>query len=178
VAAYGLSAVFSWGLEKTAHFLRQVMQDVEARMGKKKIGDLEELLVLGRQMDEKSADLFSAAEDLLMVRDREGRRRSLLANAVQRAFERERGRENIVLKARQMGITTWIAGRFFLKTITARGVMTVQVARRERLPKGSFGLCSGSGSVCRTICAKGRCGGAKRMRDRCVFQNWIANFVW
>jgi hypothetical protein len=107
-------------------------------MAKKKIGDLEELLVLGKRMDEKPARLFSAAEDLLKVRDREGSERPLLANAVQRAFERERGRENIVLKARQMGITTWMAGRFFLKTITARGVMTVQVAQTREAAEGIF----------------------------------------
>jgi len=57
---------------------------------------------------------------------------------VQRAFERECGRQNIVLKARQMGITTWVAGRFFLKTITARGVMTVQVAQTREAAEGIF----------------------------------------
>ena len=42
------------------------------------------------------------------------------ANAAQRRFEaRQRGQNNIVLKARQMGMTTWIAGRFFLKTVTS-----------------------------------------------------------
>ena len=39
------------------------------------------------------------AEELLRVRDREGVERPLRANAVQRAFERECGRQNIVLKA-------------------------------------------------------------------------------
>src|SRR5882757_8502753 len=86
--------------------------------------DLDELLSLGRWMDARPAELITAAESLLKVRDREGVERPLKANAVQMAFERERGQQNIVLKARQMGITTWVAGRFFLKTITARGVMT------------------------------------------------------
>ncbi len=62
----------------------------------------------------------------------------LRANAVQRMFEREYGRENIVLKARQMGMTTWVAGRFFLKTITARGVLTVQVAQTREAAEGIF----------------------------------------
>ncbi len=78
------------------------------------------------------------AESLLRVRDREGVERPLRANAVQREFERRRGRQNIVLKARQMGITTWVAGRFFLKTITARGVMTVQVAQTREAAEGIF----------------------------------------
>jgi hypothetical protein len=100
--------------------------------------DVEELLALGRWMDAKPAELIKLAWGLLKVRDRDGGERPLRANAVQRAFERERGRQNIVLKARQMGITTWVAGRFFLKTITARGVMTVQVAQTRDAAEGIF----------------------------------------
>ena len=60
------------------------------------------------------------AQKLLRVRDRTGRLRPLRANRVQRIFEARRGRVNVVLKARQMGMTTWIAGRFFLKTVSRR----------------------------------------------------------
>ncbi len=109
------------------------------RWGLRKIGlSLAELPVLGKKMDEAPAYLLTAAEGLLKVRDREGVERPLQANAVQRAFERDRGRQNIVLKARQMGITTWVAGRFFLKTITARGVLTVQVAQTREAAEGTF----------------------------------------
>jgi hypothetical protein len=100
--------------------------------------DVEDLLAVGRWMDEKPTRLVKVAEGLLRVRDRSGLERPLRANAVQLAFERERGRQNIVLKARQMGITTWVAGRFFLKTITARGVMTVQVAQTREAAEGIF----------------------------------------
>ena len=100
--------------------------------------DIEELLDLGRLMEARPETLRCAAEDLLRVRDREGVERPLRANAVQQAFEHECGRQNIVLKARQMGITTWVAGRFFLKTITARGVMTVQVAQTREAAEGIF----------------------------------------
>ncbi len=100
--------------------------------------DLEELLGLGRLMETRPAHLGRAVEGLLKVRDREGVERPLRANAVQRAFEERRGRQNIVLKARQMGMTTWVAGRFFLKTITARGVMTVQVAQTREAAEGIF----------------------------------------
>src|SRR6201996_9335269 len=93
--------------------------------------DIEDLLAVGRWMDEKPTRLVKVAEGLLRVRDRSGLERPLRANAVQLAFERERGRQNIVLKARQMGITTWGAGRFFLKTITGRGVMAAQGALRR-----------------------------------------------
>jgi hypothetical protein len=100
--------------------------------------DLKELLALGRAMESRPWALMNAAEDLLRVRDREGVQRPLRANAVQRAFERACGRMNIVLKARQMGMTTWVAGRFFLKTITACGVMTVQVAQTREAAEGIF----------------------------------------
>ncbi len=100
--------------------------------------NVEELLTLGRWMEARPAALTRVAERWLRVRDREGLEQPLLANAVQRKFERECGRQNIVLKARQMGITTWVAGRFFLKTITARGVMTVQVAQTREAAEGTF----------------------------------------
>jgi len=100
--------------------------------------DVEELLALGRLMEARPETLRAAAAVLLRVRDREGVERPLRANAVQRAFERECGRQNIVLKARQMGMTTWVAGRLFLKTITARGVMTVQVAQTREAAEGIF----------------------------------------
>jgi hypothetical protein len=100
--------------------------------------DLEELLAFGALMETRPTTLMELAEEWLKVRDREGVLRPLRANAVQRAFERECGRQNIVLKARQMGITTWVAGRFFLKTITARGVLTVQVAQTREAAEGIF----------------------------------------
>ena len=100
--------------------------------------DLKDLLLLGKQMEEQPEILTGAAETLLRVRDREGVERRLRANAAQRAFELARGRQNIVLKARQIGMTTWVAGRFFLKTITARGVLTVQVAHTREAAEGIF----------------------------------------
>jgi hypothetical protein len=100
--------------------------------------DVDDLLALGRLMDTQPAELVKAAAGWLKIRDREGAERPLRANAVQRAFERGYGRQNIVLKARQMGMTTWVAGRFFLKTITARGVLTVQVAQTREAAEGLF----------------------------------------
>jgi hypothetical protein len=100
--------------------------------------DLGELLDLNKMLKTRPGGLIQVAEKLLKVRDREGVERPLRANAVQRAFERSCGRQNIVLKARQMGITTWVAGRFFLKTITAHGVMTVQVAQTREAAEGIF----------------------------------------
>jgi Terminase RNaseH-like domain len=90
---------------------------------------LELLLGLGERLNAKRTEL---AEALLKVRTKGGRLRSLRANRVQREFERRAGQRNIVLKARQLGLTTWIAGRFFLETITRPGTVTVQVAHDQR----------------------------------------------
>jgi hypothetical protein len=81
---------------------------------------------------------MALAEMLLRVRTKEGRTAPLKANGVQREFERWRGERNIVLKARQLGLTTWTAGRFFLKTITHPGTLTLQVAHTHEAAEEIF----------------------------------------
>ena len=96
--------------------------------------DLERLLWLGERLDFRCDELggeslsIGLARALLRVRNRDGEIVPLQANAAQRAYEDRRSRHNIVLKARQMGISTWIAGRFFLRTITQPGTLSVEVA--------------------------------------------------
>ena len=96
------------------------------------------LLGHGYRMDHERERTIKLAEKLLLVRDRSGSHRPLIANAAQRHFEQHRGRNNIVLKARQMGITTWIAARFFLRTITHRGALTLQVAHTREAAESIF----------------------------------------
>jgi hypothetical protein len=99
---------------------------------------LEELLELGLRLDREPAATVEHAAELLKVRDRGGRLQPLVANVAQRRFEAQRGRQNIVLKARQMGMTTWVAGRFFLRTITQPGTLTLQVAHTQSAAEGIF----------------------------------------
>jgi len=106
---------------------------------------VEDLLQLGRMLrSDKTHTQLPArsyyAEKILRVRDRSGRLVPLKANPVQRRFEALRGRRNIVLKARQMGITTWMAGQFFLETITQRGVLSVQVAHTREAAESIFSV--------------------------------------
>ncbi len=75
---------------------------------------------------------------LLLVRTREGWTAPLKANAAQVEFENRRGPRNIVLKARQMGITTWASARFFLRTITRPGTLTLQVAHTREAAEEIF----------------------------------------
>ncbi|MGA9667739.1 MAG: terminase [Terracidiphilus sp.] len=99
--------------------------------------DRAELERFGELLDKRPAILGSRtvgmelAAKLLLVRTREGKPVPLRANAAQRAFERRRGQRNIVLKARQMGLTTWAAARFFLRTITHPGTLTLEVAHTQ-----------------------------------------------
>jgi len=105
---------------------------------------IDALIRLGTMLDNRPQRLggrtmgTALAEKLLLVRTREGSTAPLRANAVQREFERRRGQKNIVLKARQMGLTTWTAGRFFLKTILRPGTLTVQVAHTQEAAEEIF----------------------------------------
>jgi len=111
--------------------------------------DLEALVTLGKRLDWEPDDLgdrrwigwlewadgrsHATIRDflgwaLLKIRDKQGNRLRLRPNLAQREFSRRCGRSNIVLKARQLGITTWVAARFFLHTITRPGTVSVQVA--------------------------------------------------
>ena len=107
-------------------------------------GDRERLLWLGERLDGHSPQLLDEtigvwlSRTLLRVRDRSGRDVPLAPNAAQRAYEERRGRQNIVLKARQMGVSTWVVGRFFLKTITQPGTLTVQVAQSREAAEQIF----------------------------------------
>ncbi len=103
-----------------------------------------ELVGLGRMLDQRPISLrgrtvgMELAARLLKVRTREGRTARLRANAAQKEFERRRGKRNIVLKARQMGFTTWAAARFFLRTITQPGTLTLEVAHTQESAEEIF----------------------------------------
>ena len=96
------------------------------------------MIGLGLEVEARPDGFMELAADWLRVRDRDGQLQPLVANAAQREFERRRGRQNIVLKARQMGMTTWIAGRFFLRTILKPGTLTVQVAHTQAAAEAIF----------------------------------------
>jgi hypothetical protein len=105
---------------------------------------VDELERLGRIFDKRPASLngrsvaMMLAERLLMVRRRDGTAAHLIPNRAQQAFEERRGNRNIILKARQMGMTTWTAARFFLKTITHPGALSLQVAHTREAAEEIF----------------------------------------
>ncbi len=106
--------------------------------------DRDELIRFGRILDHRPASLggetvaMALAARLLRVRTRDGLNAPLQPNPAQRAFELHRGPRNIVLKARQMGLTTWAAARFFLRTITQPGTLTLEVAHTQEAAEEIF----------------------------------------
>ena len=113
---------------------------------KRKRLDLRELELLGEILEGRPrllkgrSTLQFLAEALLKVRGKDGKLHRLRPNAAQREFERRRGQANIVLKARQMGLTTWVAGRFLLKTITRPGTLTLLVAHTQESAEEILGI--------------------------------------
>jgi hypothetical protein len=103
-----------------------------------------ELENFGRHLDARPRSLkgqsvtMAFAEQFLVVRSKDGSPAKLKANAVQKAFEIGRGECNIVLKARQMGLTTWAAARFFIRTITQPGSLTLEVAHTRESAEEIF----------------------------------------
>jgi hypothetical protein len=86
----------------------------------------------------REANSVQMAFEVLRVRSRTGETIPLAANRAQREYEKNRGQSNIILKARQVGMTTWVAGQFFLKTITHPGTLTVQVAHTQEAAESIF----------------------------------------
>src|SRR5437588_7317318 len=106
--------------------------------------DLQYLIRLGHDLDKRLAGLKGrsygevATAELLKVRDRNGKNVPCFCNRAQAELERDPNRRKIVLKARQLGITTWMAARFFIRTITRPGTLTVQVAHDQESAEEIF----------------------------------------
>jgi hypothetical protein len=77
---------------------------------------------------------------LLKIRVKKGGVHCLKLNRAQREYSRRCGKRNIVLKARQVGITTYVAARFFIQTITQPGTVTVQVAHSDESAQAIFNI--------------------------------------
>src|SRR5512146_1592231 len=98
--------------------------------------DLSLLCGLGRDLELSPAWLPGtwralATRTLLRIRDKRGRLVPLVPNRAQREFAARATGRDIVLKARQLGVTTWVAARYFVSTITRPGTLTVQVAHDQ-----------------------------------------------
>ena len=106
------------------------------------VGDeLPLLLRFGKDLEEqvKGESLRDfLIENLLHVRPKAGGLELLRLNRAQREYSQNCGQRNIVLKARQLGITTYVAARFFVQTITRPGRVAVQVAHTQESAEAIF----------------------------------------
>lgn len=75
---------------------------------------------------------------LLKVRSKTRGLVFLEPNRAQREYSQNCTKRNIVLKARQLGMTTYVAARFFIQTITQPGTTTVQVAHNQESAEEIF----------------------------------------
>lgn len=87
---------------------------------------------------EKARDLL--IRSLLKIRVKKGGVHYLKLNRAQKEYSRTCSKRNIILKARQVGITTYLAARFFVQTITRPGTLTVQVAHTEESAQAIFNI--------------------------------------
>jgi len=77
-------------------------------------------------------------EGLLKIRSKTKGLVHLRPNRAQGEYSRNCTRRNIVLKARQLGMTTYIAARFFIHVITQPGTTAVQVAHNQESAEEIF----------------------------------------
>lgn len=81
-------------------------------------------------------------EDLLKIRTKNSSRSLIKLNRAQQEYSwnclRDKSRRNVVLKARQVGITTYIAARFFVQTITRAGTLSMQVTQDRESAEDIF----------------------------------------
>jgi hypothetical protein len=101
-------------------------------------GTREDLVRWGETLDRGGDEALELTERVLKIRNRLGRCVGLAANPAQQEYQKRAAQRNIVLKARQMGATTWVAGRFFLRTILHPGTVTVQVAHTQEAAEQIF----------------------------------------
>jgi hypothetical protein len=103
-------------------------------------GAKEALAQMAHRFDDTIASRLGLTAEFLKIRNRMGQCVELIPNEAQEQYANEawKKQRNIVLKARQMGITTWIAGQFFLHTITHGGTVTVQVAHTQEAAEQIF----------------------------------------
>jgi Terminase RNaseH-like domain len=109
---------------------------------------VEQLAELGQHQDDTiAADSrhwpgatarLASIEYPLKIRGKDKHVSPVRFNRVQREVDHKAGKRNIVLKARQVGITTYVAARFFLHTMLQPGTLSVQVAHDQQSAEEIF----------------------------------------
>ncbi|HSZ61033.1 MAG TPA: hypothetical protein VK828_04515 [Terriglobales bacterium] len=87
-------------------------------------------------LDGKARDEFIQSH--LKIRPKRAAQGLLVLNRAQREYSKQCTNQNVVLKARQVGITTYIAARFFTQTISQPGILSMQVTQDRESAEDIF----------------------------------------
>ena len=90
----------------------------------------------GRLWEPTERDHF--IDQWLKIRTKTTNRAYFRLNRVQQEYSGRCTKQNVVLKARQVGITTYIAARFFAQTITQPGTLSMQVTQDRESAEDIF----------------------------------------
>ena len=99
-------------------------------------------------------------------------------NRAQREYSRQCTKQNVVLKARQVGITTYIAARFFVQTITRRGTLSMQVTQDRESAEDIFRIVRRFWEKLPDDWRRGFCELRTVTHGSWCFQTWTASTVW
>jgi hypothetical protein len=120
--------------ELTPEYLEWLGQRLEERQ--KGQQQAREGLEAGRLWEPSERDRF--IEKWLKIRTKTTNRAYFRLNRAQREYSWRCTKQNVVLKARQVGITTYIAARFFVQTITQGGTLSMQVTQDRESAEDIF----------------------------------------
>src|SRR5450755_1003395 len=101
-------------------------------------GQLDQLILPEQPDDPPRTERRRYLEDWLFIRDKGGHTQRVHMNRCQLDTDLRAGKRNIILKARQVGITTYVAARFFISTIAQPGTLSVQVAHDQQSAEQIF----------------------------------------
>ncbi|MGA2354743.1 MAG: terminase [Terriglobales bacterium] len=113
--------------ELTAEFLQRLGQQLD---------DPAEFQRQSGEWQRKRRDEF--IESHLKIRTKKAAHNFLILNRTQQAYSDRCTSQNVVLKARQVGITTYIAARFFTETISCPGTVSMQVTQDRESAEDIF----------------------------------------
>ena len=88
-------------------------RELEGQAGLEYLLSYEDVLHGAENTEEGRDALGKLAKELLKIRNRNGEHVELVPNRAQCEFEKNRGQKNVVLKARQRGISTWVSAPIF-----------------------------------------------------------------
>ena len=117
-------------------------------------------------------------ETYLKIRTKTASRASFELNRAQRAYSTKCDKQNIVLKARQLGITTYIAARFFVQTITQDGILSMQVTHDRQSAQDIFRIVRRFWQNLPDEFAKATCKPRVATCGSWCLRIWIASIVW